>query len=364
MVDEIQCWHANEGQISLVNDRYKHGTSSLKWEWSSSGSLSFTNPNYFRSIKWGTNKCFAVWLFNENLNSGGQDENQQPIYLEFLTENDSEPLASVWFHVNFHGWRPLGFRYALVPQMKDHFTRIYGVRFYPPSNRTNGVFYFNAITFDYTHAIGPCPDYQQPWATVKCIDRLKDNPMDWVFNPKNIFYNRRWLQEQQAQATNDDLQKLRDKWLKSIPCQTWSFINSCSVLITDLNLNLFFFSRSPRTKAEPFDKLFDAAKLYGVELNGFSNLPLGRGGFYSPSNALDIQPFLLGPLKRTATTLQCHRHQKTIETEEGQRVQNLFIQLCSYLLEQGWNEGNGNIEGHLDIGKFRIKFVRDDMIDQ
>jgi hypothetical protein len=86
-------------------------------------------------------------------------------------------------------------------------------------------------------------------------------------------------------------------------------------------------------------------------LDTISNIPLGKGGFYSPTNALDIQPFLLGPLKRTATTYQCYRHGGSFESEEGQNVWRLLIQLCDYLLEQGWNEGNSNIEGHLDIGK-------------
>ena len=82
-----------------------------------------------------------------------------------------------------------------------------------------------------------------------------------------------------------------------------------------------------------------------------SNVPLGKGGFYSPPNAVDIQPFLLGPLKRAATTYQCHRHRGSFESEEGQRVWALLLQLCDYLLEQGWSEGNNNIDGHLDIGK-------------
>ena len=73
--------------------------------------------------------------------------------------------------------------------------------------------------------------------------------------------------------------------------------------------------------------------------------------FYSPSNAMDIQPFLLGPLKRTATTYQCYRHIGNTDNEEAQHVWTLLLQLCDYLLEQGWTEGNTNLEGHLDIGK-------------
>ena len=98
-------------------------------------------------------------------------------------------------------------------------------------------------------------------------------------------------------------------------------------------------------------KLQELAEVYGITLNSISNVPLGKGGFYSPTNALDIQPFLLGPLKRTATTYQCHRYNKSFESEEGQHVWMLLLQLCDYLLEQGWNEGNSNIEGHLDIGR-------------
>ena len=79
-------------------------------------------------------------------------------------------------------------------------------------------------------------------------------------------------------------------------------------------------------------------------------MPLGKGGFYPPSNGLDIQPFLLGPLKRTATTYQCLQRNGNFNSEEGQNVWRLLLQLCDYLLEQGWQEGNLNMEGHLDIG--------------
>jgi hypothetical protein len=103
---------------------------------------------------------------------------------------------------------------------------------------------------------------------------------------------------------------------------------------------LFFSFRSASTKPEPFNKLEEAAEKYGIKLNTISNIPLGKGGFYSPTNALDIQPFLLGPLKRTATTYQCHRHNGSFESEEGQNVWTLLLQLCDYLLEQGWTEGN------------------------
>ena len=121
-------------------------------------------------------------------------------------------------------------------------------------------------------------------------------------------------------------------------------------------LSLEFSSfRSPTTKAEPFQKLQESAEKYGVQLDIISNIPLGKGGFYAPRNALDIQPFLLGPLKRTATSFQCHRHRKTVDSEEGQNTWKLLLQLCDYLLEQGWAEGNMNIEGHLDIGRKSIR---------
>ena len=115
-------------------------------------------------------------------------------------------------------------------------------------------------------------------------------------------------------------------------------------------MTFFFFYRSSSKKSESFEKLQNLADDYEVKLNTISNVPLGRGGFYSPKNALEIQPFLLGPLKRTATTYQCHRHNDNLDSEEAQNVWALLLQLCDYLLEQGWTEGNSNIEGHLDIG--------------
>ncbi|UJR28229.1 hypothetical protein I4U23_009479 [Adineta vaga] len=328
MNDDLRYWHAIDSQISVSTERYKHGTSSLKWEVGSSSSLTYTNPDAFRSIKWTNNKCFALWLYSNQAPKVDENNSLQPLCIEFLTETDSQPIAHIWYHINFYGWRPIGLRYALLPQFKANLNRIHGIRLTLLSNISDGIYFLNAINFDYTHAVGPQADYQQPWATPENIKRLDDDPSTWLFDPKNFFSNRSWLVEQQVNITDDDMNKLKERWLRSLPYGTWS----------------------PSTKPEPLKKLQESVEVYGIKSNTISNIPLGKGGFYSPTNAMDIQPFLLGPLKRTATTYQCHRHQKTFESEEGQQVWTLLLQLCDYLVEQGWSEGNMNIEGHLDIG--------------
>ena len=328
MVDDVRYWHATDGQITESNERFKHGTSSLKWEWSSGdAALTFTNPEVFRAIKWGNNKCFVFWLYNDEQGIVDENNPSQPLQIDFLTATDSKPIAHIWYHVNFHGWRPLGLRYALIPQFKGSLVRIHGVRFSPPSNMSSGTLFFNAMNFDFTHNVGPQPDYQQPWATPNLIKRLNDDPSKWLFTPNNIFYNRPWLQESQVSANEDDVTKIKDRWISNLPYRTWS----------------------PSAKPEPFSKLKEAAEKYGFTSDGISNVPLGKG-FYSPSNALDIQPFLLGPLKRTATSYQCYRHSGNVESEDARNTLTLLLQLCDYLIEQGWAEGNGNMEGHLDIG--------------
>jgi hypothetical protein len=118
-----------------------------------------------------------------------------------------------------------------------------------------------------------------------------------------------------------------------------------------MSTSCFSLHRSPGAKPESIAQLLALTSPYHVQLAGCSNVPLGKGGFYAPSNGLPIQPFLLGPLKRTATSFQCYKHKDQLDSDEAQQTKTLLFQLCDYLLEQGWNEGNGNIEGHLDIGK-------------
>jgi hypothetical protein len=221
MSDDLQYWHATDGQVTSSTERFKHGTSSLKWEWSSSSSLTYTNPEIFRSIKWGTNKCFALWLFNSHKLLPEENNPQQPLFVEFLSETDAKPIARIWFHVNFYGWRPLGLRYALLSQFKANLSRVHAIRFYPPSNTANGVYFLNAINFDYIHTTGPKPDYQQPWATPENIKRLGDDPSTLLFIPTNIFHNRPWLEEQKINVSDEDVKKLKDRWLKNIPYGTW-----------------------------------------------------------------------------------------------------------------------------------------------
>ena len=193
----------------------------LNGRWSSSSSLTYTNPETFRSIKWANNKCFALWLYNTQPTKSDPNNLPQPIYVEFLTEGDHQPVARLWYHVNFSGWRPLGFRYALLPQMKADLSRIHGIRIYAPANVDHGAFYLNGVNFDYTHNIGPKADYQQPWATPENIKRLDEDPMNWSFDPNNIFYHRSWLAEEPVNATEEDVKKLKDRWLNRIPYGTW-----------------------------------------------------------------------------------------------------------------------------------------------
>lgn len=220
-MQDIQFWHTSDGQISVSTERFKHGTSSLKWEWSSSSALTYNNPKAFRSIKWANNICFAFWLYSEHVPQFDENNPQQPLYIEFLTATDPEPVERIWYHVNFHGWRPLGLRFALLPKFKTSLSQVAGIRIYPPSNIPNGVYYINGMTFDYKHTIGPQEDYQQPWATPDNIQRLSDDPSKWLFNPNNIFYNRPWLQEQDVHPTDDDVKKLKDRWLGNLIYGTW-----------------------------------------------------------------------------------------------------------------------------------------------
>ena len=221
MIDDLSYWHTTDGQVTISSERFKHGTSSLKWEWSSSSSLTYTNPEVFRSIEWSNKRCFALWLFNTQRLKVDENNPQEPLYVEFLTETESEPVARVWYHVNFYGWRPLGLRYALLPQFETNLSRIHGIRFYPPSNLPNGVYYLNGVDFDYKHSVGPTADYQQPWATSENIHRLDDAPSKWLFSTDNIFHNRPWLEQQQVSASDDDVDKLKARWLKRIPYPTW-----------------------------------------------------------------------------------------------------------------------------------------------
>ena len=219
MNDDPRYWYAIDSQVSVSSERFKDGTSSLKWEAGPGSSLTYTNPDAFRSIKWANNKCFALWFYcNQELEF---DENTalQPMNIEFLTATDSTPVARIWYHINYFGWRVLGLRYALLPQFKDKLTQIHGIRITLPSNIPDGIYFLNGINFDYTHSTGPQADYQQPWASD--IRRLEDNPSTWLFNPKNIFHNRPWLEEQYPTVSDDDVNKVKDRWLRNLPYATW-----------------------------------------------------------------------------------------------------------------------------------------------
>ncbi|CAF1546936.1 unnamed protein product, partial [Didymodactylos carnosus] len=322
--EKLKYWEADgNSSLTISNNCAKHGEDSLRWSWegSTNASIIYTNPDLFHALNIKANKCLAFWL-------NSRQQSYEPLFVEFRT-SDEQIIDKIWFHVNFIGWRPLGIRYNLIDSLKQQSHQIHSVKFISPSSLENGIYYINAPNFEFNHS-GPKADYQQPWQND--VKKLADPSLS-LYSETNITYNRPWLTNTKYpdEVTEDDIasiKKLKDRWLKPPPYNSWS----------------------AGTKPEPLEKLQGLCAKYNIrrnEENFITGIPLGKGGFYSPTNALDLQPFLVGPFKKAAISFCSYKDKSSAE---AQATWNLFIDLSDYLLEQGWSEGNGNMEGNLDIG--------------
>lgn len=124
--------------LSLATDRYKHGSKSLQWTWSSPGKkITVTEPSLTANSN-SRNSGIYFWLFSDkNLNDS--------IHFIFYDANHKQ-VCNFYYRVNFKGWRTQWISYAF-DLGKPISTSIASLEITAPQHTNSGTLWFDLIEF-------------------------------------------------------------------------------------------------------------------------------------------------------------------------------------------------------------------------
>ena len=128
------------GGLSVTPWHSKHGTNSLRWEWSRGGELILRHDlgDVSRTGGFLRRAACAVWVHLEKPNDGA---------LVFEFREGERVTGSFRFPMQFTGWRPARLHYDDFPTGKPT-SRVDNIRIAAPTDVAQGVVYFDVIAFN------------------------------------------------------------------------------------------------------------------------------------------------------------------------------------------------------------------------
>ncbi len=299
---KLKDWQAAGSTATITAKRYKNGQNSLLWSWQQPGAVL---RGKFQKHTVSANSAFGLWLHNPSPVDGR-------LYVTFF--NGPEKIAEVWYNLNFQGWRPLGVNFNKIGIING--TVFDTVEIKAPAALSAGELYLDSV---HTFVIAPglSPDHQQPWINNQSL--LKQPPEKTFYSTHDIAQNRPYLPA-----------------LTDVPENTAAELNN---LAEYYQKHLFYADRGQYRSMDELEKSFEALRIR--EQDGvITGLPIVFGNnklFLKNAETLDFKAKFLVVLKSVVEAYQK-------ETGKNQqRAEEMFVQMCRHLLDQGFQEGNGNL---------------------
>ncbi len=297
-------WQANNSKAEISPKHYKNGKNSLCWSWDSGNAVL---RKEFKQHTVGNQMGFGFWLYNAK-------PVQERLYVTFF--NGAEKICEVWFNLNFQGWRPVGVNFTKIGIKND--TKIDTIEMKAPAGAGKGELYLDSV-HAFTNAGRLAPDYQQPWINDQNI--LQQPSAKTFFSSHDISLNRPYLppfvpEEKISEQSKKDMEMALDI------CQK----------------RLLYGSLGKYTNMEDLQKEFDRLEIKendGV-ITGVPLIYAHSRLFLKAENALEFGYFF--PLMHTVE--QAYKK----ETGKNKEIaEDMFVKMCRHLLDQGFQEGNGNL---------------------
>lgn len=297
-------WSAERSQIAVTNLHTKEGESALFWSWHSpDAQLRWEFPEQ-KTTRYKQNVSHVgLWLYAE-----------KPLgRLTAELYQGGKRMASCWFNLGFSGWRVLGINLETLKLPEG--TRFDRIVLRPEDKR--GTVWIDAVK--------PCflsppiqADDQQPWANNPAL--LSRPPAAAIYSGRDVSQNRPWLPRfVPAQAipasSRRQIRELRQHYLEGLGHRGQAYRDFA-------NLTQEFTALGVREEQGVV-----AGPPLALSGNGFLTLP----------GSLDFNGRFVPVFLKLATA--CHREQG----EHRRQAEKMYVLLCRYLLDQGFQEGNGQV---------------------
>ncbi len=319
-------WKAFSGSTAEAHDHVKSQPASQLWKWDFGGKLEIKFPAVSVPEKDG---AFGMWFYNTT-------PCNKRLNIEFY--HGKKLLGRAWYNLNFRYWRPLGGYYKDVGIKSS--TRINRIVLTAPTK--SGSARIDELRPVYTTKAWQADDIQ-PWIGNPKL--LKAAPDQTIFSSHDLSLNRPYL-PQLIPEVEITPQELKDLELVTKRADSSRFYDSHAPL-----------SCSGVDELEKeFTKLGISEDGTGpaLEFDDKPSIPLVIPG------AIEFDRQLLPLFRKVAFLL---RRTKGLERD---RVADVGIKLCRYILVQGYSEGSGNVGRYGALYSYRywpptVFALRDDL---
>lgn len=300
-------WNVQHGVIQLSEKHAKSGNRSLEWDWNKGGGILTLELDSEQPCIHRTDKDhFGLWLYNP---FPREDRLSVTLY------DGDKVLASFWYGLRYSGWRPLGMGFSKLG-IPEH-ARVTKIVFSSPQE--SGHLWLDAVRPLFT-SIPVQADDQQPWADSLGI--LAESHQKTRFDRHDISVNRPWLprlinQESIPVQTQQDMARLQAQFIpirRELPHREQMLDEAITAF-----QNLGISERNGAIKGPPLE-CDDTNSVF---------LPLPNALHF----CRDIMPVMQ---KLTNAALQT-------QSPKQDTSRRMLILLCRYILDQGFQEGNGNL---------------------
>ncbi len=209
--NDFKNWELGKGQkLSRSEMHFKHGNSSLQWNWHNLGNITLRKDIGFVPFNPNNNldtsiPSFVTWIYNE-----------KPLNTKVKFVFGSDKTDQCWFSVNlnFKGWRNVWVSFERdmegKPEQGMNFMRIE-----TPEGTPSGSLFFDhmvlCINIDSRHH---SPDYQVPF-----VNKNTTNHWLQIYNYSQISPDIQALNSLSAEDVVD-MKKIEDRFLKSVTSTT------------------------------------------------------------------------------------------------------------------------------------------------
>ena len=129
-------WSTNTGSLTIVTNKYKLGTKSIRWSWVANSKINISNPENIEAASTNNSGGINVWVYNSTPSPTA--------ILVFSGLNSSNQVkCHIDFNLNFKGWRYLTAKF--VSDMGHDKTPMTAIQIQAPS-LANGELYFDNMT--------------------------------------------------------------------------------------------------------------------------------------------------------------------------------------------------------------------------
>lgn len=307
-------WVASDpSSLSISNYHYKHGSSSLKWNFKTGDFISVNNLNI--SLKKSSNlePTFVCWIYNEHPIREGK--------LKFEFSKDGQ--RACWFEMgmNYKGWRAVWVNYRRDMKGKpvDGMNR---VKIIAPTGANENIYFDHMVFAESIDPTLPTGDYQVPYVNIRSNHHWHKLLRSALIKPNIPLHD---ATEQEVA----DLETIEKRFFNMVYSPTLVTPSSLARLRKDYD----FYD----IRLNPDKSLIGRPIIFSHFADMYSK-HLKSPKYYFRSNKMDMKSYSSLMYRIACAYVSAERLDNSASVRK--ELSTMFLNLRTHLMDQGWCEGS------------------------